>query len=363
MKTLGNEASDELQKNKSDFIEPAVLRDDQEEIKLRKAITISTIGHPTVLALIWLLIKGLILLLALLGISLSIFDKPEPKMKDIEFVLVNKPDRTPINPNTKYRADRNQRAGGKHDPKRQVVDPEPMSAQSTPQKQASPPPQPKPVKKAVQQQQHTAPTPKPVPPRPAPDTNPPKPTFTKPNLFSIPVPKSKAPKTVSPRGGPVTSAPLGTSSQSDSPSPVMSAGGYGSPGKSRRSSGYSPGGGTAGNPGPGNPNGSPGIDAIREPDFGPYMRELQRRIKRNWDPPRGNESKRVVVVFKIARDGQLLELRIKASSGIPSSDRAAKSAVELASPFRQLPPEYKGNDVDIEFTFDYNVFGASGRRY
>lgn len=59
-------------------------------------------------------------------------------------------------------------------------------------------------------------------------------------------------------------------------------------------------GGTGGygNPGPGNPKGRPGIDAVREPDFGPYMRELQRRIKMNWDPPKGNESKRVVLQFK-----------------------------------------------------------------
>jgi hypothetical protein len=48
------------------------------------------------------------------------------------------------------------------------------------------------------------------------------------------------------------------------------------------------------------------------------MSELQRRIKRNWSPPRGNESKRVILLFKIAcefpnhqeilkQTGQLLE--------------------------------------------------------
>jgi TonB family protein len=363
MKALGNEAEDKLQKNNKGFAEPAVLRDDQEEIKLPKALTISTIGHPAAIALIWLLIKGLILLLAFLGINLILFEKPEPKMRDIEFVLVNKPDQKPINPNTRYRADRNQRAGGKHDPTRAISEPEPMTSKSTPQQKASPPPKPvKPVQKTVQKHP-SQPAPKPAPPRPTPERSIPKPKFTKPNLFSMPVPRSTAPKTIRPTGGPVTSAPLGSSSPSESPAPVMSSSGYGSTGRSRYSSHSSTSGGNAGNPGPGNPNGAPGIDALKEPDFGAYMRELQRRIKRNWDPPRGNESKRVVVIFKIARDGRLLDLRIKNSSGVTSADRAAKAAVELAAPFRTLPPEYRGSDVDIEFTFDYNVFGASGRRF
>ena len=114
-----------------------------------------------------------------------------------------------------------------------------------------------------------------------------------------------------------------------------------------------------GNPGPGNPNGAPGIDAIKEPDFGPYMKELQRRIKMNWDPPKGNESKRVVLLFSIARDGRLLNVKVHRSSGLQSADNAAIEAVKLTAPFRPLPPEFRGQSVDIQFTFDYNVFGVS----
>ena len=40
---------------------------------------------------------------------------------------------------------------------------------------------------------------------------------------------------------------------------------------------------------------------------------------------------------------------------------AALNAVKLTAPFRPLPPEFKGNSVDIQFTFDYNVLGASMR--
>lgn len=94
-------------------------------------------------------------------------------------------------------------------------------------------------------------------------------------------------------------------------------------------------------------------------DFGPYMRELQRRIKMNWDPPQGSESKRVVVLFKVAKDGRLLSSRIFQSSDVYDVDRAALNAVALTAPFRRLPSDFNGQSIDIQFTFDYNVFGAS----
>jgi TonB family protein len=89
------------------------------------------------------------------------------------------------------------------------------------------------------------------------------------------------------------------------------------------------------------------------------MRELQRRIKMNWDPPKGNESKRVVLLFKIAKDGRLLSCRVFKSSGLKNADDAAINAVHAAAPFRSLPPNYKGDNIDIQFTFDYNVFGPT----
>lgn len=93
-----------------------------------------------------------------------------------------------------------------------------------------------------------------------------------------------------------------------------------------------------------------------EPDFGPYMKELQKTIKHNWNPPKGKESKRIVVLFKVAKDGRLLALKIYKSSGNIVADKAALEAVEVTAPFRPLPEKFKGKSVDIQFTFDYNVF-------
>jgi TonB family protein len=109
-----------------------------------------------------------------------------------------------------------------------------------------------------------------------------------------------------------------------------------------------------------NPNGRPSVAAQKDVDFGPYMADLQRRIKRAWFPPKGQESKRVVVVFKIHRGGELSHLRLDHSSGMAIADQAALKAVENAAPFRPLP-DGAPDDVDIQFTFDYNVFGGGGR--
>lgn len=368
-------------------------KEDKNDISLSKCFAFSAILHPVVAGLIWL---G-IFILTLLGITFSVFEKPQQKPKDIEFVLVNK-EGTPINKNTKYRSDRNSRAGGIHDPKRPVSQPQAASQPSKPQQAA-------PVQKAPQKQQRAQqpaqkqaqqpkkaapkkqqqsfqmpwapqkttkpPTPQGVPKAPAaaprPAVKPSAPKVNKPSgSFNIPVPKVSAPKVAGQSGGPIAGSNTGSGSKSgsagtgskSSPSPSFSPSGGSSSG-GRFSPGSAGRGGNVGNPGPGNPKGAPGIDALKEPDFGPYMRELQRRIKMNWEPPKGNESKRVVLLFKIARDGRLISHRVYKSSGLPAADRAAMHAVELTAPFKPLPPEYKGDSVDIQFTFDYNVFGAT----
>lgn len=388
----------------SGFVMPAVTRDEDDgSISLKKGLLISTILHPTVVGAIWLTL----LICALLGINLSIFDKPKPKVNDIEFVLVDKED-TPRDLNTKNRADMNSRSGGINNPKlpvsmpsstarpsakpagggapktptpkpqtkslmdrvkQSINKPQPQAAPTTTQKNVTPSPTPTP---AVPKQELA----KPQPPTARPSIKPPmtpktvqKPTNTP---FKVPVPTGGT------TAGQYATGPISGSGSSDkggskgsgnySPNPSLAPIGNGSGSSTSKGTGTGTGtgrgtgtgGGTGsggGNPGGG--GGRPGIDAIKEPDFGPYMRELQRRIKMNWDPPKGNESKRVVLLFKIAKDGRLLSCSVFKSSGLQNADAAALNAVKLAAPFRPLPPEFKGQNIDIQFTFDYNVFGAT----
>ena len=374
---------------------PVVIKPVPED-SLKKSIIISTILHPTVIGLIALIS----FVLTFFGI-ISLVKKPDLKTKDIEFVLVDHED-TPINKKTPYRADINSRAGGHHDPTKKVsmpspapspaVKPKASQGSEAPKKAQKTVSQPKPsmldkVVKKVQTppKQETPAAPKtkeiarPNPPTAKPSIKPPmtpKPVAKPTSPFQAPVPSggttagryATGPISGSGKAANGGSTVGGSSSGSGryTPAPVLAPTGKGSGAGTGSGTGSKLGraGGTGtggyGNPGPGNPNGRPGIDAIREPDFGPYMRELQRRIKLNWNPPKGNESKRVVLLFKIAKDGRLLTCSVYKSSGLPNADKAALDAVKLTAPFKPLPAEFKGQSIDIQFTFDYNVFGATG---
>lgn len=386
----------EKQRNKAVYTIPAVIRKDESAFSFEKAVVLAILLH------IFLILGVLFIsfVLNLLGIS---FKMPDEKPKDIEFVLVEK-EAPPIDKNTKNRADKNSRAGGINDPNRPVSLPQTSAPKSpdkkptppAPKKQETPKPQKKVEKTKTQQSQtvqqpkaqvqpqqtnktveKSTPAPKAPAPRPAPAPVAPKPAQNPNSNFNIPIPKTSIPQTAQPATAPVvSSANAGSSgtkggSGSSMPAPSFSpatsgksgnasgGNGTGSGGGGRFSNGTSSGQGNVGNPSPGNPKGAPGIDAIKEPDFGPYMKELQRRIKMNWDPPKGNESKRVVLLFSIARDGRLLNVSVSKSSGLQTADKAALDAVKLTAPFRPLPPDFKGDKVDIQFTFDYNVFGVS----
>jgi len=392
-KYIDNIEEHQLEDNKR-FTLPAVMREDRESMSMEKALVLSIIVH---IAFVILAI-GISLLLTWLGIIIPISKRPQPKLNDIEFVLVEKED-TPINKKTPYRAHINSRAGGHHDPKKRVSMPSPNPSPAVQKPKAASAPggaqkSPKIVTPPKQQQsifeRITKPAPKPTQqPAPAPKSNQvakPNPPTARPSVkppmtpktvqkpssaFKVPVP-SGGTKNGTYATGPVSGSGTslnggsktgGTSTGSGkfAPAPALSPTGKGSGTGSGSKLGHGSGGsGGYGNPGPGNPNGRPGIDAIREPDFGPYMRELQRRIKMNWNPPKGNESKRVVLLFKIAKDGRLLSCSVFKSSGLPNADKAALDAVKLTAPFKPLPAEYKGASIDIQFTFDYNVFGATG---
>lgn len=94
------------------------------------------------------------------------------------------------------------------------------------------------------------------------------------------------------------------------------------------------------------------------PDFSIYLNELQRRIRRAWTPPKMPNSRSSIIVFTIAESGELLSARLQRSSGDHAMDDAAMQAIKNSAPFRHLPAN-SPDSVDVQFTFDYNVF--SGR--
>ncbi|MEI8389304.1 MAG: TonB family protein [bacterium] len=90
-------------------------------------------------------------------------------------------------------------------------------------------------------------------------------------------------------------------------------------------------------------------------DFEPYMLNLQEKIKANWHPPKGDSSKKVIVLFKVDKQGKVLNSKIKESSGDNKLDSSALETIDKCNPFDPLPSSFKENNVDIEYTFVYNL--------
>lgn len=89
-------------------------------------------------------------------------------------------------------------------------------------------------------------------------------------------------------------------------------------------------------------------------DWNGYMSNVERRVKSNWIPPKGSGGKIVKTVFKISKNGELLEYKVTQSSGFESLDKSAIDAIRLTAPFQALPEGYAGESVSVEFVFDYH---------
>jgi TonB family protein len=59
--------------------------------------------------------------------------------------------------------------------------------------------------------------------------------------------------------------------------------------------------------------------------------------------------------FAISRDGSVVKVVFAANSGAESLDRAAVASISMSNPFPPLPSEFRGNQVRLQFTFQYNI--------
>jgi len=96
-------------------------------------------------------------------------------------------------------------------------------------------------------------------------------------------------------------------------------------------------------------------------DFGPYMNQVINRVRTNWyslipEAARiGTQRGRVVIVFTITASGRVEGLRAVLTSGAAALDRAAAGAVQASNPFPELPPDFMGDQLVLQFTFLYNM--------
>jgi TonB family protein len=95
-------------------------------------------------------------------------------------------------------------------------------------------------------------------------------------------------------------------------------------------------------------------------DFKPYLIRILATVRRNWlavIPESAHLGRRgqVLLQFVVARDGQVPKLVIATPSGAEALDRAAVAGISASVPFPPLPPEFRGREIRLQFSFKYNV--------
>jgi TonB family protein len=93
-------------------------------------------------------------------------------------------------------------------------------------------------------------------------------------------------------------------------------------------------------------------------DWGPYAREMLRRIKLHWDVPslaRLGWKGKVTIRYFILEDGRVEGAHIVSVSGVPPFDNAALQAILTSSPFRPLPKDLNSRREGVTVTFFYNL--------
>jgi len=93
-------------------------------------------------------------------------------------------------------------------------------------------------------------------------------------------------------------------------------------------------------------------------DFKPYLARVGPFVRNNWfaeipELARSGRESRVVIEFKILRDGSVPQVRVAESSGFESLDHTAMEAIRASVPLPPLPSEFTGDHVVIQLPFLY----------
>lgn len=95
-------------------------------------------------------------------------------------------------------------------------------------------------------------------------------------------------------------------------------------------------------------------------DFRPYLIQILANVRRNWFAVMPQSAKlgrrgKVVIQFSIDRSGSVPKLVIVAPSGADALDRAAVAGISASNPFPPLPGDFRGNQIRLQFSFQYNM--------
>jgi hypothetical protein len=138
-------------------------------------------------------------------------------------------------------------------------------------------------------------------------------------------------------------------SRSPEPSPAREAVARAQPERSGSSGRPGPGSGPGSGLSLGGGSGLLSLDSANFP-FTYYLRQVSGRIEENWVRPPQNLG-RVVIYFRIKRDGTVVEPQIYESSRNQAVDLLASGAIKRSTPFPPLPVEFGGDYLGIYLCF------------
>ena len=96
-------------------------------------------------------------------------------------------------------------------------------------------------------------------------------------------------------------------------------------------------------------------------DFRPYLAQVLAIVRRNWfrvlpeSARMGVLRGRTIIQFQIDRDGSIPKLVVSDPSGSTPLDRAAIAGLSMSNPLPPLPRDFKGFQIKLQFSFNYNV--------
>jgi protein TonB len=101
--------------------------------------------------------------------------------------------------------------------------------------------------------------------------------------------------------------------------------------------------------------------SVQNSDFGSqfayYIDGVRRAVKNNWllyeIDPSIKAPHRAYIEFEISRSGSPSNVHLVQTSGVPTLDLSALRAIQRVDTFGRLPDQYRGNQITIEFWFDY----------
>ncbi len=103
--------------------------------------------------------------------------------------------------------------------------------------------------------------------------------------------------------------------------------------------------------------------AVKQYTLDDYMKDMERQIKSNWQPPQNSFKNKTIVNFQILKDGTIKNSKISQTSGDPEFDKGAMLALINTKKLPPLPNNILGESIDISFTFERFSYLVHKDRY